>query len=517
MPSPCRVLWLLPFVLSTLVAQKGTPEPRAGLQFVPPKGWIELPGDLDRHATLRLFAAPNVSAGRGEGTHTALLRVMFFEKGGDATKDVVDQLPRTTPFRGLEDFATRGLGAKSVAKEAKKVGAVEGQRVTGKDVPGERVLIGQTVPLDDGEAAVCFEVLDHQADKIRKEIDATLASLETMPRVATPRVEGPWLAEGWADKDAAARTAARRAWAEAVVAATTKDPGAGYKVSKAKYWTVVSNADPNFTKKAVAAAEAAREFLAKKLPDLTKEAPLPAVLRVFDSVGPYQALLAVRADTREYDQHHRELYCVNDRDNGGPTGFGPVARAVLWQIFDDVDPAVLPALPRWLDNGCWEFLRSSRFDGKKFEFAAGDVEKGRIDYYRQKDQPMPALWDLIQEHIQVSPTDGSVEAVWGYTPECARLMRWFWQFDGGKAFDKPNLVGDYVRALAAAHQKLGANPTADVAAVGLDAAQQKDRNTRGYKWRDALLVEANNIAVPLAVEVWKAVNEKWLAFNKNFK
>lgn len=516
-PTLRAVLPAIAVFASSLGAQKGVVEPRAGMSFQPPPGWTELPADVDRLATVRLFAGPHALASRGEGTHTPLLRVMFFAGGGDAGNDVVDGLPRTTPFRSLEDFATRGLGAKKVVAEPTKVGGAAGLRITGTDLPGDRVLVGQTLPLADGEAAICVEVLANQADKIKKEVDAALLSIEPVARVAAPRPPAPWLAPEWAQLDPAARTAARRRWAEQIVAITASNPELGYKVSKAKHWTVLSGADAAFTKKAVAAAEAGREWLARKLPELTKDAPLPAVLRVFDSVHQYNAYLTTRNDSREYDRMRRELYVVNDRDNGGPTGWGPTLRAVLWHLFDDVDPGVLPALPRWLDNGCWEFLRSSRFDGRKLEFAAGEVERGRIDYYRQKGQPMPMLWDLMQEHIQPSPTDGSTEPNWGYTPECARLLRWFWMHDGQKAFDKPALVADYVRALAAAHASVGPDPTADVALVGLGEAQQKDRNTRFYKWRDAMLVAINNIAVPLQVDTWKAINEKWLEFNRKFK
>jgi hypothetical protein len=35
-------------------------------------------------------------------------------------------------------------------------------------------------------------------------------------------------------------------------------------------------------------------------------------------------------------------------------------------------------------------------------------------------------------------------------------------------------------------------------------AEVKERNTRYYKWRDALLVATNDIAVPLPVDTWKA-------------
>lgn len=519
MRSSALVLALLLGSLTpSLGAQKGTPEPRAGLAFQPPKGWVELPADCDRQATVRLFAAPHALASKNESTHTPLLRVMFFAKGGDASKDVVDGLPRTTPFRSLEDFATRGLGAKSVAKEAQKAGGIEGQRITGKDVPGDRVLLGQTLPIADGEAAVCIEVLANHADKLKKDFDAVFGSLEAIPRVAATRLPPPWTTDAeWTKKDAATRATTRRKWAEEVVAATAKAPEPGYKVSKSKYWTVLSAGDPGFTKKAIPAAEAARDWLAKKMPELIKDTPMPAVLRIFDTLEQYNAFLTTRNNSREYDQVHRELFVVNDRDAGAQTGWGQTLRAVLWHLVDDVDEGALPALPRWFDNGCWEFLRSSKWDGKKYEFAAGDVEKGRIAYYPQNNRPIPALWELMQEHIQPSPADGKLEDNWAYTPECARLMRWFWMHDGQKALGKPTLIADYIKALGAAHANKGADPTADVPTVGLSDAEQKERNSRFYKWRDAMLVAINDIAVPLPVDTWKAVNEKWLEFNKNFK
>lgn len=506
---------LLP--IAPLSAQKGVSEPGAGLECKPPKGWVELPADVDRHATLRLFAAPRALAAAGEGTHTPLLRVMWFTKGGDAGNDVVDGLPRQTPFRDLEDFMRRGFAAKDVAKVAGKVGASEGQRLTGKGIAGELVLLGQTVSMEGGEAALCFEVAANQLAKLEKELEATLASATVIPRQEVTPLLPPWRTDAeWAKKDAAARRAARTRWAEDVVAATLKRPGAGFKEGKSKYWTVLSAADAGFTKKVVAAAETARAWFAQKVPDLAKEAPLPAILRVFDSMDHYQAFLAAEVDQREYQGQRRELHFVNDKDNGGNGGYGQLLRAVWWQMLDDVDEDVLAALPRWFDNGCWEFLRSSRCDGKKLDFAPSDVERGRIDY-QQRGKSMPALWDLMQELIQKSPENGKAEDNWGYTPECARLMRWFWIDDGLKAFDKPTLIGDYVRALATASKTVGPNPVRDAAMVGATADQVREVNKRFYVWRDAMLVAANNIAVPLPVDTWKSINEKWLAYNQNYK
>jgi len=508
---------------AALPSQKGVPEPRVGVELKPPKGWIELPTGGDRYATLRLFAAPRATAGRSEGaSHTPVLRVMFFGKGGDATKDVVEGLPRKTPFRSLQDFAERGLGTTKVKAQsaAQKAGTFDGQRVTATIGEGadSRTLIGQAIALADGECGICFELFTNQVEKLKKEIDLTFDSLTAVARAGSPLPTLPqWIADpkSWAGMDPATRGAARKKWAEETVAATTKAPELGFKVSKSKYWTVLSAAEAGFTKKAIAAAEAAHAWCAQKMPDLAKD-QLPAVLRIFASPDHLRAFQATTNDTRDYCAERRELLYVDDPDNGGPGGFGMVCRAVLWQMFDDVDPGVLPALPRWFDNGCWSFMFDTKFDGKKLEFAPGDTERGRIDI-QLRNNGMPAIWNLIQESMQPSPADGATEQTWGYTPECGRLMRWIWMFDGEKAFNKPNFVTIYVRGLAKSFAKLGPDPTADVAVIELEQAQQKLFNTAHYKWRDALLVQTYDTAIPIQKDAWTAINDKWLEFNKNFK
>jgi hypothetical protein len=510
---------------AALPSQKGVPEPRVGVELKPPKGWIELPTGGDRCATLRLFAAPRATAGRSEGaSQTPVLRVMFFAKGGDASKDVVEGLPRKTPFRSLQDFAERGLGTLKVKAQsaAQKAGAFDGQRVTATIGEGadSRTLIGQTIPLDDGECGVCFELFTNQVEKLKKEIDGTLDSLAAVARAGSPLAQRPqWITDpkSWAGMDPASRGATRKKWAEEVVAATSKAPELGFKVSKSKYWTVLSAAEPGFTKKAVAAAEAAHAWCAQKMPDLAKDS-LPAVLRIFASPDHLVAFQATTTATREYCAARRELLCVEDPDKGGsgPAGFSMVCQAVLWQLFDDVDPGVLPALPRWFDNGCWGFMFGSKWDGKKLEFPPSDSERGRLEN-QIRANTLPASWQLIQEQISPSPADGANEKNWEYTPECGRLMRWIWLFDGEKAYDKPNFVTVYVKGCAQAFAANGPDPTADVAVVELEQAQQKLFNAAHYKWRDALLTKIYDLAIPIQKDAWTAIEEKWTAFNKNFK
>ena len=503
-----------------LAAQKPLPEPRVGVAFKPPKGWVELPGGGDRGATLRLFAAPRAVADKKTGfTHTPLLRVMSFSKDGDPALDTVDGLPRRTPFRSFDDFAQRGLGSQQVGvrHESAQVGALNGQRATATlgFEAGDRQLTGFLLPLEGGECAVCFEVLADHQDKLKKDIEATLATLSACDLVPDTYLAPPWIVDpaAWATMDAASRTTSRSKWAEDLVTATARNPEAGYKVKKSKYWTVVSAADASFTKKATAAAEAARAFLQQVMPEAADN-PLAAVLRIFDSPDHLYAYLATRTDLREYVPERRELLFVDDPDLGGSNGYGMLFRAVLWHYLDDLDPGILPALPRWLENGCWEFMRSTRFDGRKIEFSPSDVEKGRVDY-QLRGAGMPPLWDLIQESMQPSPEGGADEDPWGYTPECARLLRWWWMHDGQKAFDNPHLLHDYVRGLAAAFAERGPDPTAMVEWRGLSDSQRKAGNAAHYAWRDGLS-KAVSFAVLPKEEVWRAANERWLKFNKDY-
>ena len=97
------------------------------------------------------------------------------------------------------------------------------------------------------------------------------------------------------------------------------------------------------------------------------------------------------------------------------------------------------------------------------------------------------------------------------------MIRWWLMHDGGKAFEKPNLFVDYVRAIGQAHVRMGADPMLDVGGPSLTDEENKRRNKAYYKWRDDLLGQVNAIAVPLDEAKWKAANEKWIAFNQTGK
>jgi hypothetical protein len=525
-PRPLAVAALCAALAVPALAQKGAVAARLGLEVSPPKGWVELPGGGTRGQCVMMFASPRALTPRGRGaTHTPNLRILFFASGQSDAGDEVDGLPRRTPFRDLDDYVARGLGqgARIVGREAGKAGDFEGRRFVA-EIPGEagaRTVLGIAIPRPDGELVAAVEVLSEHLDKERKELERALDGLGAIAvdERASARPLAPWRADpgGWQGLDEAGRREARSAFATAAAAATEAAPGIGSKIHKSRVWTVASAAEAGFTKKAIAAAEAAHAWCEQHLAGISDRPSLPAVLRIFASPEQYAVFKAGDPDPREYSRDQRELYFFDDPNAGTTDGYGMLFRAVVWHWIDDRAPDALAALPRWLDNGLWEYFRSTRLKGKKIEFTPSEVENGRIAYYRQKDLEMPAIWNLVQESMQPSPEGGANEDIWGYTPECARLVRWLCEHGGGEAFGKPDLLADYLRGLGEAHRTVGPEPTRDVDAARLGEAQVKTMNQRFYAWRDSVLKTCNDAVLPLSVDAWKATNDRWLKFNADFK
>src|SRR5690606_20452784 len=229
---------------------------------------------------LRCFAAPRALAAKSGGaTHAPSLRVLFLPTRGDGP-DELEGLPRRTPFRDLDDWIVRGhaRGTKASSREAGRLGALDGERfvVEVPDPAGARTLVGGAAALDGGTLVVVFEALSDHVDKLRKDAERALASVERAAADAgAARVEPRWRPDPTVT-DAAAREAARRRFAAAAVEAAMSDPELGWKASKAEPWLVLSAADAGFTKKSVTAAQAARQWCETKLAGLRSAEPLPA-------------------------------------------------------------------------------------------------------------------------------------------------------------------------------------------------------------------------------------------------
>ncbi|MBK8978012.1 MAG: hypothetical protein IPM29_19070 [Planctomycetes bacterium] len=524
-PSFALVLALVGSLASTAAAQRGEFSDSAhGFSIQPPKDWAALPATGgDRGALVALWCSPKAAEPRAGGRpHAPALRVLHFAKRG-AGDDAVDGLARRTPFRDFDDYLRRGHGtaARVVVRESVELDGGGSALRFEADVPrpdGARKLFGLRVDRGDaGELVVEIEVLEEQAAKERKEMLRTLASFALRePSGTAPAPEdAPWLrdAAAWRGRDGAAQRAELQRWAEARVAAVRAAPEPGWTELASDRWLVLSHGDARTARRAVQAADAIRDWAEKHLPGLGGAGTAPAVLRIYSDAHELRAVQRGEVDPREFDPDTRTLHFAPDPDAGTGAGYGGLFRAVVWQWIDDQVPGAMRASPRWLELGMWEYLRSTKLKGRGIEFFPSDVERGRLDY-QMRNNSMPALWHLVQESIQPEPDDGAPEDDWGYTPECALLMRWLFDHDGCAAFGVNDLPSAYLRGIGTALAKVGPNPTADVDWALLDVADTKTARTRFYAWRKALREAVNYGVIPLDEATWRKANERWVAFAK---
>ncbi len=507
------------FAAVPVAAQAAHSPPGSGVTIKPPKGWLWQPAADERGQVVLSFAAPRALAMRSRGSHLPVLRVARLADEEPAPADI-DGLPGRVTGHDVTDYlqGVYGNGMFVAERTDGEIGGHPAVLFTARTARDENKIACYGALVRGPQRIMAeFEIDNDQLAKHQKVFDLAIASLRIEAPSDTAAPVAPWQADAgdWQAMDAAARRRARQAHAEACVEAAAKADEPGWKAHKSKFWTVRSAAGGGETKKAIKAAEAARAWCEKTFAGIGDGGPLPAVLRVFSSPDHYSVFKARLNEQREFSPERRELYFYEDPNAGTADGWGMMFRAVLWQWIDDAAPGSFAHLPRWLDSGLSEYLRSSKLKGRNIEFLSSEVESGRIDY-QQRNETMPALWNLVQESMQPSPENGAVEERWGYTPECARLVRWVVDHDGSKAFGMESMLSRYIAGVAEAAAAVGPDPTLRIDTMALDAAQAKTRRERYYAWRDQLLVAINDRVVPLETDAWQAANAAWLQFNKDF-
>lgn len=519
-------------ICAPAIAQRGKWTDRElGLSFKPPSRWAYLGRDGDRGRLRALFASPRFYAPKlSRGLpHTPTLRLLFFpepESGAaEAAAGPTDGLPRKTPYRDLDDYLARvhGPGTEIRSREAARHGKVEGTDVLAR-VPreeGELTLWCFRVDLPGGQAVLEFEVLSERFERLSRDFRKSLASLATVPREkpelpAPPKA--PWVEDftAWRKLPASERMKRRQEWGAAWRQWREAIPEPGFKKLKHPGLVVLSRADAKFNQRLRNAIATFTEWIDRRFSAVSDDVAAPATLRVFAGLQELFAYRMREDPYAPYEPDRREIYFYADRGVGNTgEGFGMLGRGLLLWYLHDKDPHIIANLPRWLDHGLSEYLRSTRIKGKKISFRSSDVENGRFRYHFQHDSLTP-IWALIQETIQETPQDGSAEDPWGYTPECARLIRWL-EAGGSEVLGQKDFLVTYLKAVAARGAEAPPDPGEDVDWRFLNAEQAKKLRARVYARRDALTKKINDTACPFSVPAWEKANAAWKAFNEKFQ
>lgn len=498
-----------------------------------PAKWTYLGGKGDLGSLRAMFCAPRgYDPTDGEGTmHTPTLRLLWFGKPEASAKDAnasTEQRPRRTTYTSTKDYIDRvnGPDGKIADVESVTVGKFKGLRYV-VDFPrevGTLTIHIVAIKTATGEFAVEFEVLKEQYKKMRGLFERALGTLAATPpeKVEQPAdIEVPrWNSdyESWRKLPKADRDRFRADWGRKWLEARRTAFEPGWKVVKNKHWLVLSRTDSKYTKRITDAANVGRAWVEKRFANVSDDAIMPAVLRIFDSKREETAyrLRDVVYNADEYSWINREMFTYKDSSMGNlGDGYDGVLRAVFGQFIHDKHPLILNNMPRWLKSGIYGLTFSSRvLRGKKLIFFPHEVEMGRFKYHAEHNKPQ-CVWWFTHEKIITDPKDGAAEPTWGFTPECTRLLRWFDE-SGSKALNHDDLLSAYLAQVGATAATFRPNPQRGVDLTRLKDTAARDLNKEFYAWRAAFLEKINVAVIPRSNAGWQAIDKLWQAWNVEF-
>ena len=495
-----------------------------GIKIKPPSGWVLLGHEGDRGCLRVMYAATKSSTPKGGGfPHRPMMRVMFFAKS-NADRARSGDFPMRDPYPSFDKYLLSVYGdlTRKKSSEDATFGEMEGKLVTAHPRGNEVLALYSFVaPRDNGDLVIEVETLTQDLSKNRKALEKALKSLAAVDAEAPAAAEAPeWETDfaAWRKKSRDERYKARTEWGKAWLEAKKAVDHPKWKSKQAGPYLVMSRTDSKTTKRITEAATVALKWAEERFREVSDDSLMPAVIKIFDSREEHDAYRSREALPRPYHTGRREIYAFKDPNQGNTgEGHGVLLRGIVQHVLHDKDPHIMGNLPRWFDLGLSEYLRSTKITKKKgIEFFSSTTETARLKWWIQNGREIPATWNLIQESIQPSPEGGAVEDPWEYVTECSRLLRWF-ESGGNESFKTPDFMVSYFKAIAAAGATEPPDPALDVDTSMLKDDQVAELNKRQYARRDALLIKVNDTAFNITQDDWFAANEKWVAFNNDFK
>lgn len=524
-----------PLSLVALIITTAAPAQRSvhtddelGVKLTAPPRWAYLGAAGDLGSLRALFAAPRVLAAKVAQVqpHTPVLRVLWFPKRPPpAEKQPAPKWPLRSPYLDYKDYLGRVYGplTKVLTTEAGTVGALNGRRIHAQALRGGGIieLHAAVVPREGGELALEFEVLPDHSPKLKGQFDKCFDSLAATPVVkpTAGAAQPTWQSDpaAWRKLPTAERATQRKAFGTRFLAERGKHREPGWRTQVTRHFVVLTRADSRSTTRIVQAAEVVRAWAESRLDKVSDDVVMPAVLRIFADRRELTAFSERDSGVREYRPELREIHYFRDPTLGNAgTGFGPLVRGVFWQCLHDKHSDVLDNMPRWLDQGLWSYLESSRLKGKKLELFPGEVELGRYRNHARNKTPGPALWDLIQERAQPLPKDGSVEKPWGYIPESARLLRWL-DAGGSTFFKQQDLLAGYLGQIGKTAVELGPSPDLGVDWLRLDEAKSTELRKLVQARKVKFLEKVNFTLIPISDAEWRAADAAFIEYNAKLK
>lgn len=365
-----------------------------GYQITIPKKWVRLPTNVDEKWIVGYFQSKkewvgSAKAGDSLMGHKPYMKVILFDdavikrfvetyKEGDVT---VKSLKH--PYRDYKDYVKRHLsGGFFFAEE--KAGTSRGLQVMKYQIKLEKLVqdkkryIAWVFKGQGYKIAVEFEVLESQAAKLNRTVQAALSTFKMIPRAKNASatrggvLDRTFTDEEWAKLSAKERMEFRKEVDKARQAKMLKRLPQGWTATKSKHFLVISHTSKKRAKRVMDAAEAFRAWLNKRYGKVSDEYAMKAVIRICKNAEEYGSYHTGSSETR-FNFRNREIVLYNDFSNVGINSGG-----MFWQIYgffmQDKAPELLFSAPVWLDSGLDNYVSGAILKGRKLVFQRSVAE-----------------------------------------------------------------------------------------------------------------------------------------------
>ncbi|MCA8958534.1 MAG: hypothetical protein KDC87_20825 [Planctomycetes bacterium] len=572
---PIHCLVLLGTLLSGAVAQRGYHvSVEHGFKVKVPDKWVRMPAEKDRRFEVGLYhSARGYSVPGQRGDHRPALRLLVFpkdlakqrvprESGAARPKGSppVDQPPVDQPPVGRPPDRPAAPGAPAAKPSAEVAGRepssggaapevvdlyLDYPDYLQRNVPGElkveldeqgeqggvrcrRLRFAQTwmdrayrietrvFELEHASIAVELQVLERYADKLHKELDATLRSFHRVPAVrpkdpeavaADPYRPPLWRRDPqrWRELELAQRHAQRFTFQQQFLDAVHKRALPGWRTQRTQRFLLITQAPPKVNAAVLRAAEASWAWLDAHLARVSDEMPIGGVIRVFTDRRAYWRYRARSTRDDDYVPSIREVVFVAGGAPHQPGALDELHRGLLQQYLTDKCGGLYESMPAWWRVGVAAYLANTRLAGSKLQPVVPDGERDVVREGRRR-RSLPGVEVVIRETSPPpEPRDRKLKHL------RTRVVRFL--VEGGAPLGE-TFLADYAKAVVGAIGR-GMRVPAVNPGAGHVPSLTKEQADQRVKARDAArtkLREAVNDTMLKAVS-WPAVEQAYDRFH----
>lgn len=472
-----------------------------GFQFQPPKGWTQVPIQVEEKWIATKWLSDRKYDDRESGfSHQPLMRVIVFDKaavnpgGGDTDsaggkKDdgggkPGDEIDLSRPYLDYKDYLKRNYHDGGFYVSAEKEIKIGDTPVTMLEVKieklvqtGKKRIFCWVFRADWGDLAIECEVLEQSVEKLQPTVINAFRTFKLIardPNAKKADVGGGAKLKVVDPNETPEQQKKRRIEMEELmfkkaIADLPKD----WTTKRTPHFLVLNHAGAKYQEKVIAHAEAVRNWLDREFGDIGPGYVQGCIIRICRDRDEERAFSSGSGDSWSSDS--RELVTSESKDGMNEYEFQYLGRGLMNMFFHDKNDELYGALPTWLENGLKEYIGTAVLKGGQLNFVPDMSEKetAREGWQKGKYKPVRSLFELTSRDM-FGGEDGRY--VYG---QCTSVVRYL--MGPGKANKKhAALIKDYLKYLL---EVVAENEKAARAAVPKGEAKTEEEEEEEFRKR----------------------------------